>query len=359
MKRHLFLGGVALALAAGTALADFADPLDTPAMDTALAANDVVNALARAGDDRIVAAGNRGHILISDDQGAHWRQARVPLSSDLTALSFPDAQHGWAVGHDGVVLATRDGGQSWTRQLDGRALGALLRDYYAGDGSAQLDAATRARFADEAQRIADEGPDKPFLDVWFEDALHGFVVGAFNLVLRTSDGGQTWTPWLHRTDNPRNLHLYAIRPAGDAIYIAGEQGLLLALDRRDDEARFEAVALPYRGTLFGVTADDGGVTVFGLRGNAWHRGNGQRRWTRIDTHVEVSLTAAAHDATGRTLLASQTGHLLAVGDDGRATPLPLEDRLPASAVLALPGGGFLIGGPAGLRRLPPARAPER
>jgi photosystem II stability/assembly factor-like uncharacterized protein len=359
MKRHLFLVGVALARVASAARADFADPLDTPAIDTALATSDVVNALARAGRDRIVAAGNRGHILISDDQGTRWQQARVPLSSDLTALSFPDATHGWAVGHDGVVLATRDGGRTWTRQLDGRALGALLRDYYAGPASARLDAATRARFADEAQRIADEGPDKPFLDVWFEDALQGFVVGAFNLILHTSDGGQTWTPWLHRTDNPRNLHLYAIRPAGDAIYIAGEQGLLLALDRRDAEARFEAVALPYRGTLFGVTADDDGVTVFGLRGNAWHRASAQRSWTRIDTHIEVSLTAATHDAAGRTLLASQTGHLLAVGDDGVVTPLPLADRLPASAVLTLSDGGFLIGGPAGLRKLPPARAPER
>lgn len=33
----------------------------------------------------------------------------MPVSSDLVAVSFPDAANGWAVGHDGVVLKTSDG----------------------------------------------------------------------------------------------------------------------------------------------------------------------------------------------------------------------------------------------------------
>ncbi|HKY90879.1 MAG TPA: YCF48-related protein [Nevskiaceae bacterium] len=354
MRLHS-LCGAALALFASATTAEFTDPLEAPAIETTLAAQDVTNALARAGE-RIVAAGNRGHVLVSDDAGTTWRQARVPLSSDLTALSFPDAHNGWAVGHDGVVLATRDGGSSWTRQLDGRVIGPLLGNYYADPATPGLDDAARVRFQDDAQRIADEGPDKPFLDVWFEDAQHGFAVGAFNLILETTDGGTRWTPWLHRTDNPRNLHLYAIRPAGGTLYIAGEQGLLLRLDRAAN--RFRAVELPYRGTLFGVTGDAAGVTVFGLRGNAWRSADGLTAWTRIDTQVEVSLTAAAVDARGRTLLASQTGHLLALGAEGAATALQLEDRVPASAVLALPDGKFVIGGAAGLRRLQPARAQE-
>src|SRR3546814_12970323 len=105
---------------AGTASAGFADPLDTPAIASALSDQHLINGLARAGD-RVIAVGQRGHILLSDDDGAHWAQAKVPVSSDLTAVSFPTARDGWAVGHDGVVLAIQCGGTKWTRRLDGRS----------------------------------------------------------------------------------------------------------------------------------------------------------------------------------------------------------------------------------------------
>ena len=99
----------------------------------------------------------------------------------------------------------------------------------------------------EAEAFAAQGPDKPFLDVWFENEQKGFVVGAFNLILRTEDGGQSWTPWLDRVDNPKAYHLYSIRPAAGTLFIVGEQGLVLKLDA--DAQRFASVALPYAGTL--------------------------------------------------------------------------------------------------------------
>src|SRR3546814_394862 len=92
------LCGAVLACMAGTASAGFADPLDTPAIASALSDQHLINGLARAGD-RVIAVGQRGHILLSDDDGAHWAQAKVPVSSDLTAVSFPPARDGLAVGH--------------------------------------------------------------------------------------------------------------------------------------------------------------------------------------------------------------------------------------------------------------------
>jgi photosystem II stability/assembly factor-like uncharacterized protein len=59
------------------------------------------------------------------------------------------------------------------------------------------------RLQQDAEAFAAQGADKPFLDVWFEDEKKGFAIGAFNLILRTEDGGKTWTPWLDRIDNPR------------------------------------------------------------------------------------------------------------------------------------------------------------
>jgi len=56
-------------------------------------------AASRAGT-RIVAAGDHGVVLLSDDEGASFHQAHtVPVRSTLTALAFVDANNGWAVGH--------------------------------------------------------------------------------------------------------------------------------------------------------------------------------------------------------------------------------------------------------------------
>jgi photosystem II stability/assembly factor-like uncharacterized protein len=97
------------------AAAGIADVLDTPAASSALAARSLINGVARAGH-RIVGVGQRGHIVFSDDGGKRWTQARVPVSADLVAVSFPSARQGWAVGHDGVVLHTSDAGATWVRQ---------------------------------------------------------------------------------------------------------------------------------------------------------------------------------------------------------------------------------------------------
>ena len=71
-----------------------------------LAPTSLLLAVARVGD-RLVAVGDRGHVLLSADQGRNWTQSLTPTRALLTGVSFPDAQHGWAVGHDGVILADR------------------------------------------------------------------------------------------------------------------------------------------------------------------------------------------------------------------------------------------------------------
>src|SRR5215208_6902757 len=140
-----------LALASGAALAAMAatgasqgwqDVLDTPALGSPLAARGLLNGLVLAGN-RLVAVGQRGHIVYSDDSGKTWAQATVPVSSDLVAVHFPTPQAGWAVGHDGVILHSADAGKSWTKQRDGRP-----RD-----------------------------TETPLLDVWFQDSRIGYAVG--------------------------------------------------------------------------------------------------------------------------------------------------------------------------------------
>jgi photosystem II stability/assembly factor-like uncharacterized protein len=339
---------LALALPSAPMAAGYRDVLEQPATSTPLAARGLFNGLARAGP-RVVAVGQRGHILISDDAGATWTQARVPVSSDLVAVTFPTPTQGWAVGHDGVVLHSADAGATWTRQLDGLAVGRLVHAWYA-DASAKGElgsAEQAASLMTEAKRIEKQGHDNPFLDVWFADERTGFVVGAFNLILRTADGGKSWEPWMHRTDNPRALHLYAIREAGGRLHIAGEQGLLLRLD--EPAGRFRALEIPYKGTLFGLAGGPASVVAFGLRGNAFRSVDGGKSWSKVETGLQVGLTGgAAHE--GRLVLVSQAGHVLVSRDDGASFVLGKSERsLPAAAVVGAGAGALVIAGPRGVR----------
>jgi photosystem II stability/assembly factor-like uncharacterized protein len=306
-------------LIAGSACAQpaFQAPGSVAAVKSALAALAPLNAVAMAGS-RIVAAGQRGHVLYSDD-GTTWTQAAVPSSADLTALSFPSARQGWAVGHEGVILHTADGGASWTRQLDGKKVAELAH-----------------------------GADKPFLDVWFEDDKAGWAIGAFNLILRTEDGGGTWTPWLDRADNPKELHLYAMRPGAGTLWIVGEQGAVLRLDR--ERQRFVNVPLPYKGTLFGVVGTPRMVLVFGLRGNAWRTIDSGASWTKVETGVAAGLGGGIVRADGSVVLVSQAGHVLLSTDEGatfsRVAPAT---AAPAFAVTEVRSGTVAVAGIGGMR----------
>jgi len=345
-RTWLVLAGVCAMALASPSQAAFQDPLDVPAVQSKLAPRGVINGLAYAGK-RMVSVGQRGHILYSDDAGQSWTQAKVPVSTDLTAVFFASPTHGWAVGHGGVVLASTDAGASWTKQLDGRTAGKLMVSYYADHAPEGMSAEMLSQLRADAARFAEEGPDKPFLDLWFENETTGYIVGLFNMIFKTADGGKTWTPWFDRTDNPKLLHMYAIRSIGGELYLAGEQGMVLKLDKTAQ--RFKRTPVDYQGTFFGITGKPGAVIVYGLRGNAYRSADGGVSWQKIETGISVGLTGATVTADGRILLVSQAGQVLASSDDGRTfTRLALERPVPAAALLEAPGNMLVMGGMRGL-----------
>ena len=331
---------VMLALAPGAILhaAAIPTPLDRPAIKTVHAAQSALLDLTYAGK-RLVAVGERGIVILSDDQGKTWRQARSPISVTLNAVQFVDAQQGWAVGHAGIVLHTTDGGENWSRQLDG-AQAARLQLVGAQAGVARDDTAlTRNRLA-RAEQLVKDGPDKPFLGLYFESEESGYVVGAYNLIFHTSDGGRSWQPLSERLDNPNDTHLYAIRASGADLYIAGEQGLLL---RSSDGARsFARVVPPYEGSYFTLNAcPSGDLIVGGLRGNAFRSADRGGSWNKLDLKATASVLSVTTDCKGRVLLATQAGQILASGDGGRTMRVIAENLPPVTNIAVLPDGSLL------------------
>ncbi|WP_332846052.1 YCF48-related protein [Pseudomonas lactucae] len=326
-------------------------PLDTPAMRVAGAQQGVLIDLARAGK-RLVAVGERGLVLLSDDNGQSWRQATVPVSVSLTAVRFVDAQKGWAVGHAGVVLATVDGGEHWTLQLDGlRAAQLELNAAKAGQATATDPDAALIR-VQNAERLVADGPDKPFLALEFVDAHRGLIVGAYGLALLTNDGGATWQSLMGQIANPNGLHLYAISRQGTRWFLAGEQGYLARSD--DDALSFSQLDSPYEGSFFTLqNRADGVLVVAGLKGNAFVSRDAGVSFQRLSVPVPISFNDATRLADGQLLLVNQGGMLFRNSEQTGAALLPLGAPLgkPVSSVIEAADGSLIVAGFTGLQRL--------
>ena len=273
---------------------------------------------------RVVVVGERGHILVSTDDGASWKQSQVPTRAMLTAVHLHDEHTGWAVGHDAVILRTDDGGATW-----------------------QL-----VHHAPEEER--------PLLDVWFRDERTGFAVGAYGYFLATEDGGKTWTS---RAISEDDFHLNALIPAGawepDAertdkqrLFIAAEAGVAYRSD--DAGETWRELPSPYAGSWFGALAlDEDRVLLFGLRGRLFHSDDAGETWTQVTTGTNATLTDAVRlPSSDRVLITGLEGALLTSPDGGRSVSFTrLPSRQGISAARILPDGDALLIGEFGVQRL--------
>jgi photosystem II stability/assembly factor-like uncharacterized protein len=280
------------------------DLMDVPSPKLATVLRSMVSGVASQGA-RTVAVGPRGLILLTEDGGGSWRQVTSPVSTDLTTVRFVGPNLVWAVGHDAVAMRSSDAGSTWERMLDGRTVLRLLRE--SAKGSEQLEAEIERTMGQSA--TADVWP-APLLDIQFSaDGLTGFAVGGFGMFLKTTDGGKTWQSWQNQTENDQRYHLYALTGHDGALFVAGEQGLVMRLNA--ESQRFERVATPYNGTFFGIDWLGPKLVAYGLRGNAFVSDDAGQAWRKIETGIDANLVGAVSygDAV---LLVSQKGDVLAV-----------------------------------------------
>lgn len=315
--RASFLALAALVAAGSCLTARGQDPDTTPdsgsldieyAEQVPLATHSLMLALAKSGN-RLVAAGERGHIILSDDQGQTWRQAEaVPTRSTLTSLFAVEGRL-WAAGHDSVILTSGDGGDTWTRQ------------YF------------------DAER------QQPIMDLYFHDGSNGIAIGAYGLMLLTSDGGNTWEDWAVNDED--DAHLNTIMAlTGGAILIGGEAGN--SYRSRDEGETWERLELPYEGSLFGAVLDAGSCAVlFGLRGHVMRSCDEGDTWEELETGSEATLLGAATQ-DGETLFAGNSGAILIYSSPGRFVIREHSSGVDFASVLALGSGNYLLAGEDGL-----------
>ncbi|WP_439640958.1 WD40/YVTN/BNR-like repeat-containing protein [Nevskia sp.] len=268
-----------------------------------------------------VAVGARGHILTSAD-GRDWKQVASPVDALLTSVTFADARHGWAVGHDATILATTDGGETWKLQNFQPDLG------------------------------------KPLFDVLFFDPQNGLAVGAYGLMLATTDAGATWAQVPVNAVTEDERHFNALTLLGDgSLVVVGEAGLIGLSDDRGQT--WTRVVSPYKSSLFCViAAGDKGALIGGLRGNSFYTTDvAAGEWSKIKTGTDQSLFGMAALPDNKIVMAGLNATLLVFDAAGKSKLVPITDKSgnkqtdTLSWVMPARDGTVLLVGDVGVQRL--------
>jgi len=319
MSAFRVAAGALLALLGAAQAAEPPAAQPRPAEPARLAARSLLIAIAAAGE-RLVAVGDRGIIVLSDDHGASWTQAAVvPVQALLTGVCFLDAAHGVAVGHDEVILATADAGRTWKL----------------------------THYAPEAER--------PLLDVWCGAGGRVIAVGAYSTYLTSGDGGLTFTAGSFTPaarpaakaaqgagragagEGAAGGGYHLNRIVGDGargLYIAAEAGHLYRSE--DGGLSWQELASPYEGSFFDVLPLPGqALLAFGLRGNLYRSEDAGASWRRLETGTVAMLDGGVALEGGAVAIVGLSGAVLVSRDGGRSFALEQQsDRSGLSGAVA-------------------------
>lgn len=280
------------------------------------------------------AGGEQG--AVSQDPAGYGVLAQTVPHERLFAVAF-GGERGIAVGDLGMVMLTRDGGETWRREKAPTDL-ALLGVTMAGDRAIAVGqrGTILVRDPEGAWREVESGTKERLLNVDVNDTGTAFAVGAFGTVLQSTDGGNTWrnaAPIWTEFETEAKSGAAVTGAAGEptmnavqvmedgTVFLGGEIAYIArSTDRGDSwklvyEAQEPAGAILPAVNGLRVRPDGVGFAV-GQEGLVLKTTDGGATWGRLDTPVEGNL----HD-----VISSTDGSVICVGmrvaarsqDDGR------------------------------------------
>jgi photosystem II stability/assembly factor-like uncharacterized protein len=271
------------------------------------ASHGLLLAITRA-DTRLIAVGNAGVVLLSDDEGNSWRIAKTPTDELLAAVVFPTPKEGWIAGQDELILHSTDAGETWTQQ------------YVKADA------------------------DQTLFTIISIAPKHLFTSGAYDLILETEDGA-TWKE--SKIDNlDDDYHLNCATARGNDVLVTGEAGHAFIRYA----GAWTPIKIDYDGSQFAcLTGTDGTFYSFGLRGSAFKAAAGSPKWTRIDLETQESIFGATNLADGKMALVGSNGSIRLLDPaSGHVTALPQVSEKTLSGVVEGKGGKLIVVGEDGV-----------
>ncbi|SFS16463.1 Uncharacterized protein SAMN05216570_3314 [Dyella sp. OK004] len=247
---------------------------------------------------RLYAVGGPGlQVATADADGASWHVASHSAFADaLRGIAFVDAKRAFAVGENGKIFRTQDGGEHWE---------PFNRTF--------------ATYKDP--QLKDLHFDGAAYGVAFADAEHGVVVGEARL-LRTIDGGQQWQRVPVALDH---IALQQVR-FGDARrgWAVGSSGTVLRTD--DAGEHWSAVSLgDGEAHLMDVSFSDATHGCIGGGFKVWCTQDGGQAWQvaevtlpkGFDTGPSIGITSLAMRDAGHGWFITRDGWIFASNDGGK------------------------------------------
>lgn len=322
---------VALALAAGALLAPAAPAADLAAWDDA-----ALHAVQFVDRSEGWAVGDDGVIWHSVDGGRSWERQPSGVRASLRSLHFLNPYVGWVAGREelpnggvsaGVLLFTRDGGLRWHRfvlnTLPGLNRVRFLDNrtgFVAGDGTEQFPTGVfKTTDAGKTWQPV-HGPRCPaWLAADFLDDHTGALAGAWNWMALLRQGT------LVRLDSDQlgGRNLRDLRLAGKRGVAVGQGGLVLINDNTNETAW----GLPDLGLPRGVLASWDFHAVYHLGDHVWaagrpgsvvlHSGNFGGKWEVLRTGQPVPLLGLFFLDEHQGWAVGEYGTILATADGGK------------------------------------------
>jgi photosystem II stability/assembly factor-like uncharacterized protein len=197
----------------------------------------------------------RTHILGTDDGGKNWRVEFKEDDFILKAVSFCDPSNGWAVGEYGVIYHTKDGGKTWVKEAGSLTVSDATGLIEAGDqlfGVAAIDPQT------------------------------AWAVGIDGVVVRTTDGGQTWKKTA--VPVPKNPLFCVVASKAGTIAIGGKRAFTWSADGGATWKVPEFKPAITYGWLYGLTRQGTGLVAVGWEGAIYRNDGGKTltSWQRAE-----------------------------------------------------------------------------
>jgi photosystem II stability/assembly factor-like uncharacterized protein/subtilisin-like proprotein convertase family protein len=149
------------------------------------------------GGDKVDLSGTKeGVILHTTDGGEHWEK-QLTTPDIFNSVNFINENEGWAVGANGMIKHTINGGAKWTTQtspLTGYLNSVHFVDQNNGwivssDNWGEIAHTTNGGTTWMKQTAPTRNP---LYNVFFINVNKGWIAGMDSTLLRTTDGGQTW-----------------------------------------------------------------------------------------------------------------------------------------------------------------------
>jgi photosystem II stability/assembly factor-like uncharacterized protein len=134
--------------------------------------------------------------MVNGAIGQWFWQNPLPQGNLLSSVFFTDANTGYAVGYDGTILKTTNGGTDWTAQSSGTT--KWLHLVYFTDANTGYAVGYDGTIIKTTNGGTDwtalsSGTTAHLLSVCFTDANIGYAVGGSGTIFKTTNGGTDWT----------------------------------------------------------------------------------------------------------------------------------------------------------------------